>query len=117
MVKNGSRSGLLPDLDAFFFGIGNNGCVYDITGQIVFHGAIKVSFDGGVYIGWFSDFNVTEAPDRPYLFQLSANFTIDYESQRFRTLPYQYQQALSRTSSPPTNTLNPSREARAGGAI
>jgi len=103
------------DLLALFH---NNGCIYDVAGQIVFNGAIKVTFDGGVYIGWFSDFNVTEAPDRPYLFQLSANFTIDKEFQRFRTLPYQQHQTLSRTSSPPANTLSPSREARVeAGAI
>ena len=30
MVMNGSRSGLLPDPDTFFFGISNDGCIQDL---------------------------------------------------------------------------------------
>jgi len=63
----------------------NNGSVYDATGKIVFQGIIQVTFDGGIYNGWFSDFKVTEDASRPYLFSLTTNFTIDREIQRFRT--------------------------------
>ncbi len=66
----------------------NNGSVYDASGKIVFQGMIKITFDGGIYFGWFSDFNVTEAAEKPYQFALTTKFTIDHEVQRFRTLPY-----------------------------
>lgn len=66
----------------------NNGSVYDSTGKIVFQGIIKITFDGGIYFGWFSSFNVTESADRPYLFTLTTSFTVDREIQRFRTMPY-----------------------------
>lgn len=70
------------DLLALFH---NNGSVYDTTGKIVFQGIVRVIFDGGVYYGWFSSFNVTEDASRPYLFSLTANFTISNEEQRFRS--------------------------------
>lgn len=63
----------------------NNGSVYDITGKIVLQGIIKVLFDGGTYLGWFSSFEVTEDASRPFLFQLSANFVVDQEILRFRS--------------------------------
>lgn len=73
------------DLLALFH---NNGSVYDINGKIVFQGIIKISFDGGIYFGWFSDFSVTEAAEKPYQFTLTAKFTVDREIQRFRSSPY-----------------------------
>lgn len=63
----------------------HNGSVYDVRGQIVFQGAIKVTFDGGIYIGWFSSFNVDEAAEKPYQFTLSAEFSIKHEIARFRS--------------------------------
>lgn len=66
----------------------NNGSVYDTTGKIVFQGIIKVSFDGGIYFGWFSDFSVNESAEKPYQFALTAKFSIDHEVQRFRSMPY-----------------------------
>jgi len=63
----------------------NNGSIYDDTGQIAFQGIIKISFDGGVYLGWFSTFSVTEAADKPYQFDLSADFTVAHEIMRMRT--------------------------------
>jgi len=73
------------DLLALFH---NNGSVYDQEGRIVFQGIIKVSFDGGIYFGWFSDFTVTDAAEKPYQFALTTKFTVDHEIQRFRSLPY-----------------------------
>jgi hypothetical protein len=66
----------------------NNGSVYDNTGKIVFQGIVKITFDGGIYYGWFSNFNVTETADQPYMFSLTTSFTVDHEVQRFRTMPY-----------------------------
>jgi len=73
------------DLLALFH---NNGSVYDATGKVVFQGIIKVTFDGGVYLGWFTSFTVTESVESPYQFNLSANFMVDSEVQRFRSMPY-----------------------------
>ena len=63
----------------------NNGSVYDVSGKIVFQGIIKVTFDGGIYLGWFSDFNVSENAEQPYQFSLTANFTVEREVLRFRS--------------------------------
>ncbi|MFA6233682.1 MAG: hypothetical protein WC824_05750 [Bacteroidota bacterium] len=73
------------DLLALFH---NNGSVFDDTGKIVFQGIIKVSFDGGIYFGWFSDFSKSETAEKPYQFALTAKFTVDHEVQRFRSMPY-----------------------------
>lgn len=65
------------DLLALFH---NNGSIYDVNGNIVVQGYIKLSFDGGVYIGWFDgDFTVTESAEKPFQFELSTNFNIDRE--------------------------------------
>lgn len=63
----------------------NNGSIYDTAGKIVFQGIIKITFDGGIYLGWFSSFNVNEDANKPFVFDLTANFTIAEEVQRFRT--------------------------------
>jgi hypothetical protein len=63
----------------------NNGAVYDTTGKIVFHGQIKMTFDGGVYLGWFGSFNVTENAEKPYMFDLTADFTVEREILRVRS--------------------------------
>lgn len=70
------------DLLALFH---NNGSIYDTSGQIAFQGIVKVSFDGGIYLGWFQSFNVTEAVSKPYQFDLTAEFTIAHEILRLRT--------------------------------
>ena len=66
----------------------NNGSIYDTSGAIVFQGILKVTFDGGVYLGWFATFQVTEDAEKPFMFDLTANFTVNHEIHRFRTLPY-----------------------------
>ena len=53
------------DLLALFH---NNGMVYDDRGEVVFNGAIQVTFDEGTYLGWFNDFSVTESAEKPYQF-------------------------------------------------
>ena len=70
------------DLLALFH---NNGSIYDTSGQIAFQGIIKITFDGGIYLGWFSSFNVTEAAEKPYQFDLTAEFTVAHEVMRVRT--------------------------------
>ena len=63
----------------------NNGSVYDIHGQVALQGQIKITFDGGVFLGWFTDFNVTESSASPYQFTMSANFEVSQEIQTWRT--------------------------------
>jgi hypothetical protein len=70
------------DLLALFH---NNGSIYDTSGQIALQGIIKVLFDGGIYLGWFSTFNVSEAAEKPYQFDLTAEFTIAHEVMKLRS--------------------------------
>ena len=44
----------------------NNGAIFDSKGAIAFHGKIKMTFDGGVYIGFFSSFERAEAAESPF---------------------------------------------------
>jgi hypothetical protein len=49
-------------------------------------GYIKMTFDGGVHIGWFDgQFTVTESAQKPYMFELSGRFIIDQEILRWRS--------------------------------
>jgi hypothetical protein len=57
----------------------NNGSVYDTNGNIVLQGILKLTFDGGIYLGWFSAFSVSEAADKPYQFAISATFAVNKE--------------------------------------
>lgn len=63
----------------------NNGSVYDINGQVALQGKIRITFDGGVYEGWFNDFSVNEASSSPYQFTMSATFEVAREIQTWRT--------------------------------
>jgi hypothetical protein len=63
----------------------HNGSIYDSHGSIVLQGIIKITFDGGVWLGWFSNFSVSESAERPYLFALSAGFTVHRELMTFRS--------------------------------
>ncbi len=78
----------------------NNGAIYDQSGKIVFHGIIKMTFDGGVWLGWFKSFQVQESAERPYLFELSAEFEVEYEELRLRSGP------ASQSLSPTTGFLD-----------
>lgn len=64
----------------------NNGAIYDAFGNIAVQGYIKMTFDGGVHIGWFDgQFTVTEEAVTPFMFKLSSRFIIDKEIMQFRT--------------------------------
>jgi hypothetical protein len=63
----------------------NNGSIHDTAGKIVFQGIIKITFDGGIYLGWFQTFNVSEDATKPYQFTMTANFIVEEEIQRFRS--------------------------------
>jgi hypothetical protein len=63
----------------------NNASVFDARGNIVLQGIIKITFDGGVFLGWFSSFSVTESADKPYLFEMTADFDVHKEIQVWRS--------------------------------
>jgi hypothetical protein len=65
------------DLLAFYK---NNGAIYNKDGLIIVQGIIRVEFDNHTWDGWFSSFNVTEASEKPYMFTLSCEMTIDSSS-------------------------------------
>lgn len=70
------------DLLALFH---NNGSIYDVYGNVAVQGIIKVVFDGGVYLGWFDNFEVTESAEKPFQFEMSCKMTIDSEVQLWKT--------------------------------
>lgn len=63
----------------------NNGAVFDSRGTAVLQGIVKLTFDGGVYLGWFSNMSVSESADKPYQFTLSTTFTVHKEVQSWRS--------------------------------
>lgn len=63
----------------------NNGSVYDVSGQVILEGVIKITFDEGVYLGKFSTFSVSESEQTPYQFNLTAAFTVHKEIARWRS--------------------------------
>ncbi len=63
----------------------SNGAVYDRHNHIVLQGQIKMSFDGAVYYGWFSNFSVTEDAAGPYQFRLSFAMTVEHDEQVIRS--------------------------------
>lgn len=64
----------------------NTGLVYDTNGSPVFQGILKMTFDGGVYLGWFNNtLTVTEAAEKPYQFTVSATFAVRKEVVSWRT--------------------------------
>lgn len=64
----------------------NNGSIYDQNQQVIMQGIVKITFDGGVFLGWFSSFNVTENADKPFQFTMTAEMDIAKELQVWRPL-------------------------------
>jgi hypothetical protein len=73
------------DLLALFH---NNGSVYDESGKIVFQGSIRILFDGSQFDGYFTNFSVTEAAEKPYQFTIDAGFSVKADSYDLRTTQY-----------------------------
>ena len=70
------------DLLALFH---NNGSIYDQRGNIALQGRIRMSFDGGVWFGWFQSFNISEEAEQPFMFSLNAVFQVEREVHGIRT--------------------------------
>jgi hypothetical protein len=63
----------------------NNGSIYDSRGYIAMQGRIKMSFNGGVWFGWFQSFSVSEAAETPFQFKLNCVFQVEREVHPVRT--------------------------------
>lgn len=63
----------------------HHGSVYDVNGQVVLQGIIKITFDGGVYLGNFNSLSITQGGDAPYHFTMTAGMDITHEVQVWRT--------------------------------
>jgi hypothetical protein len=64
----------------------SNGSVYDSNGTIVLQGILKLTFDGGVYLGWFSNMVVAEDAEKPYQFTISGTFSVQKEIVVWRSI-------------------------------
>lgn len=86
-VAGGSRRETIAydkymDLLALFH---SNGAIHDAYGNIAVQGAIKLTFDEGVYIGWFQSFSVSESAETPFRFTYSFSFVVHRELTTWRT--------------------------------
>jgi hypothetical protein len=82
----------------------NNGAIYDARGSIAFQGQILITYDGGSWWGWFSNFSVEENADKPYQFTLTTSFTVDRELHRVKSI---YIPPESVRTPPPTGATEP----------
>lgn len=73
------------DLLALFSG---NGVVYTRRGRAAMTGAIRLSFFGGTYQGWFQSFEVQDQADHPFQFSISAEFQSDREQRGILSAPW-----------------------------
>jgi hypothetical protein len=56
-----------------------NGSVYGPSGSIVLQGHIMLMYDRGTYLGHFTSFEIEEAEDKPFSFQVSWAFKVEEE--------------------------------------
>lgn len=61
----------------------SNGAVYDNSGQPVLRGRIMCVYDRGLFIGYFSTFEVSEDDEHPWVFKLTWEFKIEKVFYRF----------------------------------
>jgi hypothetical protein len=62
----------------------NNGCVFDSMGKPVLRGRVLMSFDRGIFSGFFTTFTVEEADDKPFSFSLSWDFKVERQILKVR---------------------------------
>jgi hypothetical protein len=78
----------------------SNGAIYDLEGNIAFQGILKVTFDEGVHLGWFTSFSVQESAQKPYQFELSGDFQVHKEIMSFKSTVLPVEAMASRFDSP-----------------
>lgn len=57
----------------------NNGAVRNDEGAVVFRGRIRMTFEGGIYDGYFTDVSFSEAAEEPFSFTASWSFKVEKE--------------------------------------
>ena len=70
------------DLLAMFH---SNGAIYDAAGNVALQGCVKLTFDEGIFYGWFNQLTVGENAEKPYSFTVSFSFTVQREDTTLRT--------------------------------
>ncbi len=63
----------------------NNGMVFDGTGQPAIRGRIMLIYDRGIYLGYFTTFEVTEDDEHAWSFRLDWEFMVEKTLYRFPT--------------------------------
>lgn len=63
----------------------SNGAVYDRHNQIVLQGRIKLTFDGSVYYGMFTNFSCSEDTQSPYQIKMSFAMSVEREETLIRS--------------------------------
>ena len=92
----------------------SNGAVYDTNGVIALQGILKITFDGGVYYGWFTNFHVAESAEKPYQFTLTTNFQVHREEVAWKSSMLQaFVSPTFPTTQPPSSSTAASDAARA----
>lgn len=72
-----------------------NGAVFDQNGQIAAQGYLQMTFDEGVYTGWFQDsLTITESAQKPFMFDWSGTFVVETEVMNLRTVNFNQQTGL-----------------------
>ncbi len=78
----------------------NNGLIYDDRGKPIFRGSVIMSFDVAIYIGYFTDLEMTWDAENPF----SLNGSFSFKSERIlwmlSTLPSQGLVTRDRTQAP-----------------
>lgn len=86
---NGTRRQTLAyskflDLLALFQG---NAAVYDQYGRVAYQGAVKMSYHGAVYTGWFESLEVSEDAQKAYQMSYSFVFKVAKEVLKAKSIP------------------------------
>ena len=80
----------------------NNGVVYDSSGLPAIRGRVQMIFDRGVFIGHFTNFSVEETDDKPWSFELSWEFRVEFTVYTFASIG-----SLTRSDTQPVNVESP----------
>lgn len=80
----------------------SNGAVYNGRGQPVIQGRVMMITDRGIYIGRFTNFEVSENAEKPFNFELTWEFKVEEVTYNFPQSPNTIEKAGFRTTVSPT---------------
>jgi len=58
----------------------NNGNFYDSAGAIVFHGGVRMLYDGAFFEGYFTTFSTDNTVEQPFMFNMSWTFKVEQQN-------------------------------------